>query len=197
MLLFRHRPPLSQTKSSNRSPGLVRQANREEGQSLVELGIGVPFLVILVIALIEMGIVFSVYISLINAAREGAEFASKYPQITDANHANDSYNPDGASSCTPSCPTITEEFYSRVTNEITDPTEPLKGQEGQRLIEDGNMDPPTAVVGPNGITPGSPITVTVVYSLQTFTSRVSLPFFGRFGLPAVYRMQYTFSMPIR
>ncbi len=168
---------------------------REEGQSLVELGIGAPFLILLVIALMEMGIVFSVYISLINAAREGAAFASKYPQITDPNHANDDYNPDGNVSCT-SCHTITEEFQDRVIGEINDPTQPLAGQEGQRLIENGTMAPPVAIA-PNGITPGSPITVTVVYSLQTFTSRVSLPFFGRFGLPAVYRMQYSYSMPIR
>lgn len=153
------------------------------------MAMGAPFAIILVLALIEMGIVFAVYISLINAAREGAVFASKYAQISNASDYNDPYTcPSGV------CPNLGEEYENRILNEVF--VEPGETLAGRQLIDEHKIEirPPVA---PGGLNKGSPITVTVVYSVETFTSQLSVPFFGRFGLPPVYRLQYSMSMPIR
>ncbi len=165
----------------------------ESGQSLVELAVGAPFLIFLILGVIEMGLVLAVYISLINAAREGASFASKYPQLSNSSHYSDTYTCASAS-----CPTLGEEYENRVKNEVY--YEPGDSLVARQLIE--NLDPnkidiQVPVITNGSIDKGSPITVTVVYSVQTFTSQISLPFFGRFGLPNVYRLQYSMSMPIR
>jgi len=50
---------------------------------------------------------------------------------------------------------------------------------------------------PEGTEPGKPVSVTVVYHLTTFTSTMSLPLFGRMGLPSSYALRWTATMPIR
>ena len=54
------------------------------GQSVVEIAFSLPFLLVIVLIVIEMGIVFSTYLAVVNAAREGAVFASMYPKLVDA-----------------------------------------------------------------------------------------------------------------
>jgi Flp pilus assembly protein TadG len=51
---------------------------RRWGQSLVEFALVAPLLVILVVGVIELGIIFSVYIGLTNSAREGVRAAAVY-----------------------------------------------------------------------------------------------------------------------
>ncbi len=169
-----------------------RQPQDESGQSLVEIAVGAPFLILLVLAFIEMGIVFAVYISLINAAREGAMFASKYPQLSDwASHADDEYTcPDA------SCPTLGEEYENRIANEVfVEPGQTLVGR--QLIAEDPHPLEAAHPVVVGSLEKGNPITVTVTYSVETFTSRMVLPFFGRFGLPNKYVLHYSIAMPIR
>lgn len=167
------------------------RARPEEGQSLVEIAVGAPFLILLLLTFIEMGIVFAVYISLINAAREGAVFASKYPQLTNSSHYDDVYTcPDS------SCPTLGEEYENRVADEVfVEPGQTLVGR--QLIIQEPHplfVSPPVAE---STLDKGNAIRVTVVYSIETFTSRMVLPFFGRFGLPNKYVLRYTMDMPIR
>jgi Flp pilus assembly protein TadG len=50
---------------------------------------------------------------------------------------------------------------------------------------------------PEGLTAGHPIGVTVIYRLTTFTSGISLPVFGRFGLPRYYTITWQAVVPIR
>jgi Flp pilus assembly protein TadG len=50
---------------------------------------------------------------------------------------------------------------------------------------------------PEGNEPGKPIQVTVSYRLSTFSSGISLPIFGRFGLPRYYTVAWTATAPIR
>lgn len=167
-----------------------RRALDEQGQSLVEIAVGAPFLIILVIVLIEMGIVFAVYISLINAAREGAVFASKFPQLSNGGTSNTSqYScPDA------SCPTLGEEFGNRIANEVfVEPGETLRGRQ---LIDTNKLTIDTPVLG-STVDKGNAITVTVNYTVNTFTSSISMPFFGRFGLPSAYILRYSMAMPIR
>ncbi len=50
---------------------------------------------------------------------------------------------------------------------------------------------------PEGTAPGDPISVTVVYRLRTFSSGISLPIFGRMGLPDTYTIRWKTTVPIR
>lgn len=162
------------------------------GQSMVEMAVAFPFLIMLVLALIEMGIIFGSYISLVNATREGAIFASMHPELT--NSANDG-NAYGNGS------TVWNEYVKRVNDEILVVIgEPLR--EGQ-IIDQHTLTinrpalGPTTTACPTRLEIGCPITVTVYYSVETFSSRMSLPGFGRFGLPNTYRVSYSFGVPIR
>jgi Zn-dependent protease with chaperone function len=55
---------------------------REEGQSMLEMTVGVIFLLIIVLILFEMAMLFYSYIAVLNASREGAVFASAYPEMS-------------------------------------------------------------------------------------------------------------------
>lgn len=50
---------------------------------------------------------------------------------------------------------------------------------------------------PEGLGAGHPLGVTVMYRLQTFSSGISLPVFGRFGLPRHYIVTGKTVVPIR
>jgi hypothetical protein len=87
----------------------------EKGQSIVEIAVTLPFLIVIVIALVEMGIVFASYLSLVNAAREGAVFASMYSELSDPQGRYDNRLYGGVITGTV---TISNEYTSRVANEI-------------------------------------------------------------------------------
>lgn len=53
----------------------------EEGQSMLEMTVGVIFLLLVVLVLFEMAMLFYSYIAALNASREGAVFASLYPDL--------------------------------------------------------------------------------------------------------------------
>ena len=70
-----------------------RGFRNEKGASLVELAIVTPFLLVLLVGLIEFGWIFAGYISVTGAAREGARYASmgKDPDVIEIaieEHAN-------------------------------------------------------------------------------------------------------------
>jgi Flp pilus assembly protein TadG len=50
----------------------VRRARREDGQALVELALAMPVLLLLIMAIIQFGLMFSTYTNLTDAARTGA-----------------------------------------------------------------------------------------------------------------------------
>ena len=185
-------------KRMKRNPLTAKYASHS-GQSMLEVAVALPFLLLIVIALIEMGIVFASYVALVNAAREGAIFAAMCPVIADSSKDTDS---NLGSSCTPPIQNI-QEYQTRVKNEIVTV---LGGRlvAGQIQIEDstcnsgdpfwGYVDclqvdrpvlssncqscvcpPPGCSSCPTGKETGCPITVTVHYRLYTFTSGMSLP----------------------
>lgn len=169
---------------------ITSQHTAEDGQSIVELAIGIPFVLLIIIAIIEMGLIFATYVSMINATREGAIFASMHPELLTATHDDCSL---GANTGTLWC-----QYQARVKNEVFVATaEQLRAN--QLLTYDTDtavvVDAPTVTGGASG--PGDPITVHVSANLSTFSSNVSLPFFGRFGLPNTYTLSYSFQMPIR
>jgi len=59
-----------------------RAGRGEEGQSMLEMTVGVIFLLIIVLILFEMAMLFYSYIAVLNASREGAVYASAYPEMT-------------------------------------------------------------------------------------------------------------------
>ena len=147
----------------------------EEGQSLVEVSVVSIFLILLGLMIFEVGVTFASYMSLLNASREGALYASSHPRLSDSSAvAEDSSH------------------YMHFTENV------VKGE-----VLTGNMlDPdeltihrPVLVNGTQSI--GDPIRVQVDYRLQTFTSTISLPFFGRFGLPDYWPLSAWTIMPIR
>lgn len=164
----------------------------KSGQSVVEVALTLPFLLVIIIGLVEMGILFSTYIALVNGAREGTIYASIHPELAD-------------SGLTPTTSSIWIEFQERVNNEVNVAVgERLR--EGQ-LIDRQTLTVDRPVLGPavntGGLdcTPpsniGCPITVTVKYQLHTFLNDVNVPTFGRLGLPSAYTLTYGMAIPIR
>lgn len=62
----------------------ARRGHDDNGQSLVELGVLIPLLLIIVLGAIDFGRAYFAYISVTNAARAGAQYAS----VSNANAAN-------------------------------------------------------------------------------------------------------------
>lgn len=60
----------------------THESTRERGQSLVELAISMPLLLLLMLGTIDMGRVFFDYIDMRNAAVEGATYGSRKPADT-------------------------------------------------------------------------------------------------------------------
>lgn len=60
-----------------------RQSRSQRGQSLAELAVLLPLLLIIVLGNIDLGRVFFAYISVTNAARNGARFAAAGPESPD------------------------------------------------------------------------------------------------------------------
>lgn len=177
----------------------MTKETHERGQSIVEFTFSLPFLLLILLMIIEMGVVFTTYLAVVNAAREGAVFASMYPQLADAScgrtpppnctGANDNQPYGGNGNNV----TIWDEYVNRVSNEsFVAVGEPFRAQQ---LLDQATfyVERPRA---PN-TNVGNAITVTVHYTLTTFSSSMSFPIFGRLGLPTSYHIQYDFAMPIR
>ncbi len=184
--------------------------NRSRGQSVVEVAVGVPFLLAIVVALIEMGMIFASFLSVVTATHDGAFFASNYPTLAAANcgdtpaayppaspppdtcvgaHDNDTI-PGGSVQ-------IYSEYYNRASVDILAVSGPLQAQ---LLLDPDSLiisRPITDTTCTNIGEMGCAITVTVTYQLHTLLSAVSVPYFGRFGLPSYYTIQYSMGMPIR
>jgi len=146
---------------------------QESGQSLVEMAVITCFLMILVISIYEMSQAYRAYIALVNAAREGAAYASLYPELSDSTQ-------------TPDTGDEYVNFLGRVEGEAD-----AAGLDMQYL----SIDRPVVNSGQTG--QNCPITETLHYQLYTFTSQMSLPYFGRMGLPSYYQINYSVGMPIR
>jgi Flp pilus assembly protein TadG len=165
---------------------------------MVEVALTFPLLMILAIAFVEMGILFASYLSLVNAAREGAFFAAA---------CEDLLNPslDASTSCTNSSQTNLYAYRQRVADEVVNAVGydlfngGLQQQDStcngsitpnngvDEFMECLKVDRPVTGPGPTGTN----ITVTVHYRVHTFTSDISLPGVNRLGLPNYYTIDYS------
>ena len=59
----------------------MRPGQNEKGQALLEMTFGTVFLLGIVLIVFEMALLFYSYISLLNASREGAVYASLHPEM--------------------------------------------------------------------------------------------------------------------
>jgi hypothetical protein len=138
---------------------------------MLEMTVGLVFLVIIVLILFEMAVLFYRYIALLNASREGAVFAATHPHIAES----DSEDPD----------------YVRF--EMITTAEAIKGglDTDPEFFE---IHPPEI---PWGVAPLEPIIVRVSYQLINPTSGIILPFMGRMGLFQSAWMTASTEMPIQ
>ena len=151
----------------------------EHGQSLVEVAVIFPFLLLLLLGAIEIAQAFNAYIALINAAREGASWATLYPETVDCTTAQ--MDADDGSELGGRCFEYSERIKSEALANNLD-------------LHELSITKPTAS---KPFYANCPITATVAYSLTTFSSTMSLPLFGRMGLPNRYIIRYAVGMPIR
>ena len=63
----------------------MAMVRNERGQGLVELALFLPVLLVLVMGVIDFGRVYFAYVTITNAAREGAFYVSLNPTASDAN----------------------------------------------------------------------------------------------------------------
>ncbi len=63
-------------------PEKQKCANHEEGQSLLEMALTLPILLLLVVAVVDFGRAFDAMIVLTNAVREGARYGSRVEGMT-------------------------------------------------------------------------------------------------------------------
>lgn len=153
-----------------------------QGQSIIEVAVALPFLLLIVFALIEFGVVFASYLSLVNATREGTVFATMYPELADP-ACGSLPNPNcvGAKDNQPfgSGTTLWREYFKRVNDEIVvvlgDPLRAGQIVITNTLVVERPVLGPATTTCPTRKEAGCPITVTVRYYLRTFTSDMSLP----------------------
>ncbi|MCC7163178.1 MAG: pilus assembly protein [Anaerolineae bacterium] len=152
---------------------------KEHGQSLVEVAVIFPFLLLLLLGAIEIAQAFNAYIALINSAREGASYATLYPEVVD---------------CTTAL--MDEDDGTEFGGRCFEYSERIKGEALANKLDLREL----SITKPTASKPfyaNCPITATVAYSLTTFSSTMSLPLFGRMGLPNKYLIRYSVGMPIR
>ena len=117
----------------------------ERGAALVELAIVLPFLILLLMGIIELGLLFYNQQVLTNASREGARSGiARFDENSD-----DTFNKS--------------DIDTVVVSYCQD-----------RLITFGTVPPPTIVLSPPlvGMNPGDPLTVTVSYDYTFFVPKI-------------------------
>ena len=117
------------------------ERRRRLGQSLVELALVLPLLVLLLMGVVDMGRAFHSYIVITNASREGARRASRIPSVCVA--------PD-------ECVIAVDTIEAAVKQDAA--------SNGMDLTEENSTITIRASEGLNG---GDPISVTVQYTFTT------------------------------
>ena len=142
---------------------------QEDGQSMLEMTFGLVFLVVIVLILFEMALLFYSYIALLNASREGAVYASLFPDIVDT--ADPHYS----------------QYESIVVAEAQ-----AAGLNTEPAVFEVFL-PET----PKGLDPLDPVIVKVSYQVINPTQGIVLPMLGRMGLFQGAWMTARTEMPIR
>ncbi|GIV96013.1 MAG: hypothetical protein KatS3mg057_0670 [Herpetosiphonaceae bacterium] len=95
---------------------LIRQ---REGQSLVEIALCLPILLVLLLGIVELAILFSVYVGMTGSAREGARAGAIYQYSGSTPSLNDQ------TACTTFAATLDAERSAEVNQAITSTLNPI------------------------------------------------------------------------
>lgn len=151
----------------------------EKGQSMLEMTVGLVFLVIIILVLFEMAVLFYSYIALLNASREGAVYAATHPALALMEDPKDAEDPQYSNYVTYENITTAEALAGGLR------TDPEYFQIYQPQVLDETTDPL------------DPIIVRVSYQLINPTQGIILPFLGRMGLFQSAWMTAVTEMPIQ
>ena len=135
---------------------------------MLEMTVGLVFLVLIVLVLFEMAVLFYSYIALLNASREGAVYAATHPTMVPGDSAYETYEIITTAEAVAAGLRTDSEFFEIHEPEI-----------------------------PHGINPLNPIIVRVSYQLINPTQGIILPFLGRMGLFQSAWMTAATEMPIQ
>ena len=155
------------------------QRGKEQGQSMLEMTVGMVFLVIIVLILFEMAVLFYSYIALLNASREGAVYAATHPALALMEDPGDPDDPEYSNYLTYETITTAEAVAGGLR------TDPEFFDIKQPEVLEGEVDPL------------DPIIVRVSYQLINPTQGIILPFLGRMGLFQSAWMTASTEMPIQ
>ena len=147
----------------------------ERGQSMVEVAVVSVFFMILAIMIYEAGIAFSTYTVLLNASREGGIYASAHPELTTVLTNTAVY----------------QEYLAVAATEASSLPGWVDRDNASFRIDRPQLVQTNASTGEQGLR------VRVTYNVRTFTSTISLPFFGRMGLPSYWPISAWTIMPAR
>lgn len=139
--------------------------SKERGQSLVELALILPVLMLVLVGIFDFGRAFYAYNALSNAAREGARYGTVHPENTDSDGFPPYDEPETIEEKAVAQVFILDQDQFRVRVRFPDPTR----------IEDAfcvaNPYDPACLNSDPGS--GDPIEVTVIYRFQPLTPLVS------------------------
>ncbi len=82
-------------RAPDRTPAVARDTGRQDGQALVELALMLPVLALILLGILDLGRVFTTFIALANAAREGARYCALHPGDTPGTRARVAGELDG------------------------------------------------------------------------------------------------------
>jgi len=74
---------LNHAGAARSNKGMAMILRNERGANLVEMALSMILLLLLLAGVIDFGRAFFSYIAVTNASREGARYASRYPDVTD------------------------------------------------------------------------------------------------------------------
>lgn len=135
---------------------LSREHGEQEGQSVLELALLLPVLLLIMAGVLDIGRAFHAYVVVVNAAREGARYASMHP-----------------ADCT--------EIKNHVWEESGGASINLSGVAVGVCA--GTTCSPAAGCTITEAEPGTPVTVSVQYELELVTNVVANPITGTDVLP--------------
>jgi Flp pilus assembly protein TadG len=89
------------------SVGIARRSfGDEDGQSLVEVALTLPLLLLIVIGIVDIGRVYAYALSTVNAAREAAVYAARHPEAIENDVCQRARDELGAGGAVAPCSTV-------------------------------------------------------------------------------------------
>lgn len=119
------------------NPAPLERDSSSKGQSLLELALLLPVLVLILSAALDLARVYDAYLSITNASREGARYAAAHPKVTDTpgvvNAINRELTNTGITGVTSSVGCFTYSSNSTISCDVADSGDRIKVTVGFRF----------------------------------------------------------------